>query len=183
MFSEVRVTICVDCCLHFIMWPQTLDPFERMKILLSYALTFETMVSGFDAIINISSDSLSKYAVFIFSWHISYPDGTNCWQASPQQNNVIKHSTKIPLSWTIRCHLLLDLLAEFLNKGNSSLPGKEPTHAQSSPLVTFLARSQNKSWSFSTSISIQELFCLLSKSVHTCWSSMVVTNQYLCAAT
>lgn len=47
-------------------WPQSLDLFDKMKILLSYVLTFETMVSGFDAIISISSDRLSKYAVFIF---------------------------------------------------------------------------------------------------------------------
>lgn len=36
-----------------------------MKILLSYVITFEDMVSGFDTIVNISSDRLSKYAVFI----------------------------------------------------------------------------------------------------------------------
>lgn len=46
-------------------WPQTLDLFNKMKILLSYVITFEDMVSGFDTIVNISSDRLSKYAVFI----------------------------------------------------------------------------------------------------------------------
>lgn len=46
-------------------WPQTLDLFDKMKILLSFITTLEDMVSGFDAIVNISSDRLSKYAVFI----------------------------------------------------------------------------------------------------------------------
>lgn len=47
-------------------WPQTPDLFDKVKITPSYVLTVETMVSGFDAIVNTSSDRLSKYAVFIF---------------------------------------------------------------------------------------------------------------------
>lgn len=42
-----------------------MDLLDKMKVLLSYIITSEDMVSGFDAIVNISSDRLSEYAVFI----------------------------------------------------------------------------------------------------------------------
>lgn len=85
-----------------------------MKILLSYVLKIEAILSGLDATVDTSSDTLSKHVGF-FPWLASYPDGTSRWQASPQQKSVIKRSTKAPLSWTIRHHLLSDL-AEFLRK-------------------------------------------------------------------
>lgn len=55
-------------CLHIMVHtqPSNLDLLDKIKVLLSYVLTIEAILSGFDAIVNISSDRLSKYAIFIF---------------------------------------------------------------------------------------------------------------------
>lgn len=46
--------------------PSNLDLFDAMEVRLSYVLTIEAILSGFDAVVNISFDSLSTYAVFVF---------------------------------------------------------------------------------------------------------------------
>lgn len=52
------------------------DLFDKMKILLSYVLKIEAILSGLDATVDTSSDTLSKHVGF-FPWLASYPDGTS----------------------------------------------------------------------------------------------------------
>lgn len=76
-----------------------------------------------------------KICLFHFPCHKSYSASTKSWQPSTQQKIVIKHSTKVPFSWTIRHHLLLDLLAELLKKRIESMRSSTPQNGLKSNLT------------------------------------------------